>query len=303
MDVTNLFSDISMLFVVFAIAAIAGMISERAGVINISIEGYMIIGALVFSITGHYLSGKSNWMQLLAMVFAVAVCGVFSLLQSLSSIKLKSNQIISGTAINILAQGIAMFLATCGLFGNGTQIMSGFTKINLDGGSGIFTLYLIIGVILIALVGVYFTFTRVGKWHIAAGENPNALDAVGINVVKFRWSAATVSGALAGLAGCFFILFQRDNFVGTTNGYGYLALAVMIIGQWRTSYITIAGLAFATFFACAQRFAFSDQEWVKTNKDLVNTLPFVVSLIIMVGASKWSKVPKADGIPFDKSKR
>jgi ABC-type uncharacterized transport system permease subunit len=239
MDVTNLFSDISMLFVVFAIAAIAGMISERAGVINISIEGYMIIGALVFSITGHYLSGKSNWMQLLAMVFAVAVCGVFSLLQSLSSIKLKSNQIISGTAINILAQGIAMFLATCGLFGNGCTLLS----------------------------------------------------------------QELVNDTLQPVAGCFFILFQRDNFVGTTNGYGYLALAVMIIGQWRTSYITIAGLAFATFFACAQRFAFSDQEWVKTNKDLVNTLPFVVSLIIMVGASKWSKVPKADGIPFDKSKR
>jgi ABC-type uncharacterized transport system permease subunit len=307
MDATSLFTDVSFLFSIFAIASVAGMISERSGVVNIAIEGYMIIGALVFSISGTYMSEASNFSQIFSMLIAMVVCGLFSLLQSLSSIKLKSDQIIAGTAINVLAQGIGLYLATSGIFGNGTQIDSGFTSLKF-GGNTIFTFYLVLAVIILAVVGIYFTFTKIGKWHIAAGENPNALDAVGISVIKFRWGAATVSGALAGLAGCIFVIYQRNNFGGSTSGYGFLALAIMIVGQWRTSYITAASFVFSLFFAIAKELPHpqtmnSSYEWFKTNADLVSTFPFIISLLVMVGASKWSKVPKADGIPFDKAKR
>lgn len=309
MDVTSLFSNISLYFAIFLIASLSGMFSERSGVINIAIEGYMIIGALVYSILGSYMDSdrKHQNTQIIAMLGAMVVCGLFSVLQSYASIRLKANQIISGTAINILAQGIGLYLSTASIFGDSPlYIDSNYIVTSFDHNKQIFTLYLLIAIFIAAIIGVYFTFTKFGKWHISAGENPNALDSAGISVIRFRWGASTVSGMLAGLAGAMFVVcIGGAKFNGTTNGYGFLALAIMIVGRWRTSYVTLASLVFALFFALSKSLGVGSESsvWLANNSELVKALPFVVSLLVMVIFAKWSKPPKADGIPFDKSKR
>src|SRR5699024_7644233 len=133
MDASNLFHYASLFFVIFAIAAIAGMISERAGVINIATEGYMIIGALFYSLIGREIITYGNSTQLISMLLSMMICGVFSVLQSFISIRLKADQIIAGTAMNILAQGIGLFMVTSGLFGSSIFIASGYLTMKLGG--------------------------------------------------------------------------------------------------------------------------------------------------------------------------
>lgn len=304
-----LFSGLTGFFAIFVLASLAGMISERSGVVNVGIEGFMIIGALTFSISGYYLDpgGKNQNTQFLAMIIAMIVCAGFAMLHALSAIKYNANQIVSGTAINILAQGIALFLATSKLMGfsTGVYIESGYTIMSFDS-KNIFSIYLIIALIIALVIGMYFTFTKIGTRHAATGENPNAIDAAGISVLKYRYSAVAMSGALAGLAGAFFVIIKlQGKFMGSTQGWGFLALAIMIVGQWRSKYITGASFVFAFFFAFSRQAAYLNfvNDWVKSNATLFQVLPFVLSIATMVAVSKWSRPPKADGIPFDKSKR
>lgn len=308
-NITFLFSNTSLIFSIFIIAAIAGMISERAGVINVAIEGYMIIGGLTFSITGSLMNSDSQhgWTQILAILFAAIVCALFSMLQSLASIKLKANQIVAGTAINILAQGIGLYLATSSFFGTeATSITSNYLTMKFDGDKGIFTLYLVIAIVIAGVVGLYFTFTKVGIRHAATGENPNAIDAAGISVVKYRWGAAAMSGALAGIAGSIYVVgMVGGRFYGSTDGWGFLALAIMIVGQWRVKYISLGAFAFAIFFALSRSagIAIDMGSWINSNTTLFKAVPFIISILIMVAFAKWSKPPKASGVPYDKSKR
>ncbi|KAF5275456.1 hypothetical protein FQR65_LT16674 [Abscondita terminalis] len=215
MDVNSLFQYTAAFFIVLSLAGLAGMISERSGVVNIAIEGFMTFGALLFAI--------------LVVVFMGAI---MSLMHSFVAIKLKCDQIISGTAINLFMQGIGMFLVTSGVIGGDKTFIDGkYSLISIDSGN-IFTVYLFITIIITACTGFYFTFTRTGNRHIAAGENPNALDAVGISVIKYRFLAVAASGAVATLAGILFlILLKSSTFYGSVDGFGFIGLAIMIIGQ------------------------------------------------------------------------
>ncbi|AXK50764.1 ABC transporter permease [Spiroplasma alleghenense] len=300
---------ISGVFAIFLIASISGTLSERAGVVNISIEGFMTMGALSFAIAGSFMNstGNSNWTQIIALVIAMGVSGLFALLHGYASIKLKSNQVVVGTAINILAQGIALYLATSGALGSdGTRIPTNYAMISFDNNANIFNLYLIIAILIASITGVFFTFTKIGKRYAACGENPHAVDAAGINVIKYRYIAIIISGMLAGLAGAMFVVVEiSGSFRGSTAGWGFLALAIMIVGQWRVKYIVPSALLFSIMFGLGKYlWAINGvPESFATNQDLFKVLPFVGSLIVMVIFSKWSKAPKASGIPFDKSQR
>jgi len=297
----NLMGETSTFFVVFLLAALAAMFSERSGVVNIGVEGYMTIGALVFAVTTNMISNGNNWMQIIGLIPGVIAAGLFSFLHIFATLKLKCDQIISGTAINLLAQGIGLFIVTSGVMGS-TQWIQTFSSIISIDSFNILNIYLIISFFITATMGCYFIFTKTGKRHIAAGENPNTLEAAGINVNKYRFICIIISAVIAGFAGAVFVMARSAaSFQGSVNGFGFLGLAIMIAGQWRIKYISLFSLVFAVFFSVPNVLPvriswFPSGEWVRA-------LPFIFSLIAMVAISKFSKPPAAVGIPYDKSIR
>ncbi|QBQ07749.1 ribose/galactose ABC transporter permease [Spiroplasma gladiatoris] len=307
---TNLILEtISIYFVIFSLASLAGLISERSGIINVGIDGMMVIGALSYAIVGSklYKINSTTALQIIPIIFAMIVASIFALFHAFASIKLKADQIVSGTAINLFAQGIALFLTTTRGWteSNGTLITSNYSIISFFNSQNIFTFYLLITILITLISGLYFSFTRTGSRHIASGENPNAVSAAGINVIKYRCVAVLVSGMVAGLAGaCFVIIKNNGNFFGTVNGFGFIALAIMIVGQWKIRFTVTASFIFALFFTIGERiFYISNNQWIKNNSSLFNILPFFLSLITMMSISKFSKPPKSIGEVYDQAKR
>lgn len=295
----------SLIFVVLIFGALSGLVSERAGVVNIGIEGMMIIGALIFSMFGKNVGSHwGNWSQIIALVFAGLGGMAFASFHAFASITLKADQIISGVAINILAAAIALFVVQ--LPGNnGVILLSTVYSLPKVGSSDFFNLYLLLAVIVIVAIAVIFKYTKGGLRHISVGENPNASDAAGINVIRTRYRAVLISGFLAAIAGAIFVMYASQSFRGAVNGNGFVSLAILIFGQWRVPLIVVGAALFAIVETTAALISYQTgvSQWVANNKELFNTLPFVASLLVLVFTSKWSKSPKASGIPFNKSKR
>lgn len=293
----------SLIFVVLVLGALSGLISERAGVVNIGIEGMMIIGALAFASFGKNIgSSWGNWSQIIAFLIAGIAAMSFAIFHAFASITLKSDQIISGVAINILAAAIAVFVVQ--LPGNNGFIAIPYTLPKI-GTTEFFNLYLLLAIIIIVTIAIVLKHTKWGLRHIATGENPNAADAAGINVIKRRYIAVLISGFLAGLAGGVFTMYASQTFRGTVGGNGFISLAILIFGQWRVPLITIGAVLFAIVETTGSRIPYLPDiaPWVSNNSDLWSVLPFVTSLLVLVFTSRWSKTPKSLGIPFNKSKR
>lgn len=290
-------------------AALSGLVSEKAGVTNVAVEGMMIIGALVVSIGGTYINNGpgDNASQIWLLIVAGLVSGLFAMLHAFPSITLKANQVVSGTALNILALGIGLFLATAGYFGEQSMIIaSNYEPINLDGPSGSISIWLLVAVIIAIGLVFFFKFTKHGMRYSMVGENPNAIDAAGISVAKYRYLAVFLSGVLGGIGGGVYILTNvgGGTFGGTMMGYGFLGIAIMIFGQWKIHYMTIGAIIFSILFAFGQQIgAIADADWLKKSAMLFKVLPFVLTIGTMIIFSKKSKAPAAVGIPFDKSKR
>jgi len=295
----------SLIFVVLILGALSGLISERSGVVNIGIEGMMTIGALAFVTFGKNIGPIwGNWSQIVALLVAGIAGMAFAAFHAFASITLKSDQIISGVAINILAAAIALFVVQ--LPGNNGFIsLTNIYSLPKIGTSEFFNMYLLLAIIIIIIITIVLKHTKWGLQQTATGENPNAVDAAGINVIKRRYIAVLLSGLLAGLAGGIFPMYASETFRGTVNGNGFIALAILIFGQWRVPLITIGAALFAIVETTGARITFIPNlaPWVSDNADLWNILPFVASLLVLVFTSRWSKTPKSLGIPFNKSKR
>lgn len=288
---------------VLTFASLSGLISERAGVINIAIEGMMTIGALTTSILGTFfnkdIQNIQNETQYLAIIVGGLIAGVFALLHAYPSITLKSKQVISGTALNILALGIAVFLASSGFFGtNPTSIISHYFPINIG---SVFPVWLLIAIIVTIGIAIFFKFSKFGLRYTMVGENPYAVDAAGINVNKYRYVAIFCSGILAGLGGGVFIttIIGNGNFNGSVMGYGFLGMAIMIFGQWRIHYISIGIVLFSILFALGSRIGFVVEE-LSHSAIIFKIVPFALTLATMV-IFKKSNAPLAIGQPFDKT--
>lgn len=295
----------SLIFVVLIFGALAGLISERSGVTNIGIEGMMTIGALIFALFARGVgSSWGNWSQIIALLIAGLVGVLFAVLHAFAAITLKSDQIISGVAINILAAAIALFVVQLPAY-NGFIAFNTIYTLPKIGSSEFFNIYLLIAVILIIVVGLALKYTKWGLRHIATGENPNAADAAGIDVIKKRYAAVLLSGCLAAMAGAVFTMYASGTFRAVVNGNGFLAIAILIFGQWRVPLISLGAALFAIVETTGARISYQQgvSSWVVTNKEFFNTLPFIMSLLVLVFTSKWSKAPKALGVPFNKAKR
>ena len=296
------------------IAALGALYSERSGVTNIGLDGLMIVGSFVGALTVILLQDKLGgdtaiWVALLAATIAGVL---FSLLHAFASIHLNAEQIISGTAINMIAGALTMFLAR-NITGSGNiRIRQGFvpkdipvlSEIPIIGDFFFKNTYSSTWLVLIILAVATFILykTPFGMRLRACGEHPQAADAAGINVYKMRYIGVMVSGGFSALGGAIIIVTYAGEFNGNVGGLGFLALAALIFGQWKP--LGILGAAF--FFGFASTIANVSQvipELASYPQVVLKIFPYVMTLIALVIFSKSSRAPKAVGEPFDKGKR
>jgi ABC-type uncharacterized transport system permease subunit len=269
------------------LAATGGLLSERSGVINIALEGMMLAGAFG-SIVGASVTG-SPWAGALAGSVSGACLGA---VHGLWSIRFRADQIISGTAVNLLAIGGTGYFLHIIFGAHGSS--PGVTKLPLLGFGSIRlhpTVYL--SVILVLVVACLLARTAWGLRLRAAGEKPEALVAAGISVNRLRFVAVVLSGALAGLAGAHLALADLSQFVERmTAGRGFIALAALIVGRWKPSGVLIACL----FFGVAEAIADGFQGYGSSiPSQAYLALPFVLTMIVLAGFVGKSRPPAALG--------
>ena len=298
------------------IVALGGMFSERSGVVNIALEGIMIIGAfagvLFISTFQHLLPGQP--ILLIAVLVSASAGILISLAHAYASINMKADQIISGTAINMFAGAFAIYVART--IGNVQQIrfnnefhipnVPGLGNIPIIGPLFFQNAFITTYIGMIILVASWYVIfkTKLGLRLRACGEHPQAADSVGISVKKMRYTGVMLSGALAGIGGLVFIVPNSVVFDGTVSGYGFLALAVLIFGQWKPWRILFAAFFFGSFRALS--ITSSVIPWM-TRMDIPQNyyrmLPFIATLVVLVFTSKRSQAPRAAGVPYDAGKR
>lgn len=302
------------------LVALGGMFSERSGVINIGLEGIMLFGAFFGALYVYNVQGTNMGPQtiLLTGMIVAAVSGfVYSLLLSFAAVTMKANQTITGTSINMLIPALVLLFSKMFFNSDGITTNVRFFIREVPGLSDIpvlgplfftrtyITVY--IGLFLLVVSTIIFYKTRFGLRLRACGEHPQAADSVGINVYFMRYAGVSLSGILGGIGGFFYSIGVMDgNVNGNTGvaGFGFLALAVMIFGQWKPLRIFFAAL----FFAFLRTLAYSvalipflnnlgiDQTYYKM-------LPYVATMVVLAFTSSKSRAPKAEGIPYDKSQR
>lgn len=298
------------------IVAIGAMYSERSGVINIALEGIMVMGAFVgiFFINIFQDSISGQLLLILAVLIAGAVGGIFSLLHAFASINMKADQTISGTALNMFAPAFAIYVAR--MIQGSQQIPFTDTfyiaKVPVLGsipviGPMLFqncyiTTFIGIGIFLVAAFAI--KKTRFGLRLRACGEHPGSADSVGVNVAGIRYAGVIISGVLAGIGGLVFVVPTSTNFNATVAGYGFLAIAVLIFGQWRSGKILMAAFFFGIMKTLASAYsAIPVLKSLPIPNEIYKTIPYIATLIVLIFSSKNSQAPRAEGIPYDKGSR
>jgi simple sugar transport system permease protein len=289
--------------------AMAGLWAERSGVTNIAIEGMMLTGAC-FGFLAYTLLSQNNWgtgeSQAIGIAFAVLAGGLIAALHAWLSITFKTNQIVSGTVINILAIGLTSYLRRDVLVNadtaRGTLALlpiPGLSEIPVLGpalfnGKPIFySMFFIVG-----LTHLIMYYTRWGLRTRAVGENPHAADTLGINVNRNRWINVIISGMIAGLAGAWYTLETTGSFDDQmTSGQGFIALAAMIFGNWTPFGAFGGGLLFGFSVALGQRFQFLG---VPIPPQFLQMVPYLITIVVLAGLIGKATPPKADGIPYEK---
>ena len=312
------------------LVALGGMYSERSGVINLALEGIMIIGALASTLFLQALDaagwGESVFTSQLGVVLAALIAGiagmVFSLLLAFAAINLRADQTIGGTALNIFAPAFCVVVAWAvqgqGITDIAIPTWTRWTPeqlhimgaVNQDFLPSLFKKFFItIPIALILFLVAWFVLykTRFGLRMRACGEHPQAADSVGINVYKMRYAGVMISGFLGGIGGLAYVLVIGSSFSADVGGYGFLALAVMIFGNWKRLEIFFCSIFFALFKVVGTYYTLipflPNFKGVEKVSNIYNMLPYVVTMIVLIATSKSSQAPKAEGIPYDKGSR
>ena len=327
------------------IVALAGVFAERSGIINLALEGIMIFGAFIGVLFVRSMQNfevftaavkAGDWvtlqgLEIMAMLVSAAMGAIFSLLLSFASINLKANQTIGGTALNLMAPALVLFLVRILANQNTLQMATGDaaswfmikkTTLGFDkradlgflGETFLHKVYLAtyLCILIFVLLSILLYKTRFGLRLRACGENPQAADSLGINVYKMRYAGTTISGALAGMGGFVYALTTANCTAnGDVAGFGFLALAVMIFGNWKPLNIAGASLLFGMFKCIAAAYSSIDINGdgvyllaeLGISTHLYRMLPYLVTLAVLAFTSKKSRAPKAEGIPYDKGSR
>ncbi|MCE4048245.1 MULTISPECIES: ABC transporter permease [Bacillaceae] len=295
--------------------ALGGNFSERAGVVNIGLEGLMLMGAfssIVFNLT--FADSLGAWTPWVALLCAMVVGAVFSLLHAVASITFRADQTVSGVAINLLAAGLAMFLVKL-IYDKGqtATIQYSFKKVDIPVLKDIpvigelffqntyWTSYL---AIIVAIISWFVMFkTPFGLRLRAVGEHPMAADTMGINVTKMRYIGVVLSGALGGIGGGVFAQSITNDFTHSTiSGQGFMALAALIFGKWNP----LGAMGAALFFGFAQSLSIvgSSLPFLENIPNVYLLIaPYVLTIIALTGFIGRADAPKASGVPYIKGSR
>ena len=300
---------------VLILVALGGCISEHSGVINLGLEGIMVMGAMGGALAMRYLpAGSPAIVIILGVVLAAALIGMlYSALLAVACINFKADQTIVGTALNMLGIAAAtVIVKAINTAANPDDVSSVIQYaipkqallVNINGFE--FNWFMVITLVALILVYVMLYKTRFGLRLLACGEHPQAADSVGINVYKMRWAGVLISGALGGLGGIVFITagVSEWRFEYGVAGFGFLSLAVMIFGAWHPIKIALAALLFGMFRALSNVYmGFDLLASLNIPSQVYNMLPYIISLIVLAFTSEKSRAPKAEGIPYDKGSR
>lgn len=319
MDILFLVVQQTMFFSIpLLIVALGGLYTERGGVTNIALDGMMIMGGFTSILFINFVQDSMSGQLLLLIAIAIAlVTGcVFSLLHAYASINMKADQIISGTALNMFAPAFAIYVARM-IQTNGVQQITFNNTFRIDsvpvlgdipiiGGlffqNAYITTYIGFVILIVAVIVLYRT--KFGLRLRACGEHPHAADSVGINVYRMRYAGVMISGALAGLGGLVFVIPTSTQFNATVSGYGFLALAVMIFGQWKPLRVLFAAFFFGLMKTIASAYSVIPiLSTLSISSDVYKMVPFIATLVVLAFSSKSSQAPKAVGIPYDKGSR
>ena len=301
---------------VLLLVALGGCFAERSGVINIGLEGIMVIGALGGALVMKFMPVS---VGTLAMVVSTIVASslfgmIFSLLLAVAAINFKADQTITGTAMNMLATAGATVavkaMNTAASGGNDVSSDIAYTQAKdllvVRLGNFEMNWFMIVAAVLLVVSYVVLFKTRFGLRLRSCGEHPQASASVGIDVLKMRYAGVLISGILGGLGGIVYItagvsIWKFENGVA---GFGFLALAVMIFGAWHPLKIALAALLFGFFRALGNVYSGFDFMMALNLPSVVyNMLPYIISLVVLAFTSKKSRAPKAEGIPYDKGTR
>ena len=327
------------------VVALAGIFAERSGIINLALEGLMIFGAFVGVLFvrlvqqwGWFEAAKAAgdiWsmqgFMFLAMLAAALLSAVFSLLLAFAAINLRADQTIGGTAMNLMAPALVLFLIRIIANQNTLQMATGDSaswfmikkshfgygrteQMGFLGDTFLNKVYLATYICLLVYVvlSIILYKTKFGLRLRACGENPQAADSLGINVYKMRYSGVLISGALAGMGGFVYALTTANcSSNGDVAGFGFLALAVMIFGNWKPLNTAGAAMLFGLFKCIAASYASLDINGdgiyllkdLNINANFYRLLPYLITLVVLAFTSKNSRAPKAEGIPYDKGTR
>ncbi|WP_033160080.1 ABC transporter permease [Mycoplasmoides alvi] len=294
------------------LAILSGYLSERVGIVNIAINGMMTFGSLFFMIFSNVFfklipnNNAYEWTFLLSFLISSLLSTVVGILFALATVKLKADHVIAGTGINLLSTGIGLIIADRSSTLFGTSVLSNRyvpKTIIFSGENGGIRLEslicFLIAMLIIVLVYLIMNFTRLGLRYRACGENPNAVDAQGVNVIKYQWIGLMVVGAIAGLSGSLFAFaYTNAKFTGDVNGLGFIAIALLIVSSWKIIPGTIIGLAFALLLAYTQQTLGNVSIGY-----MLRMIPFIVTLVVMLLFGKFIKGPKSAGLHFDKGLR
>lgn len=299
---------------VLILVALGGCFSEHSGVINLGLEGIMVIGAMAGALTMSAIEGLPGFLIIVITVLISAAAGmIYSLLLAVASINFKADQTIIGTAMNMLGTALAtVVVKAINTAHNPDDVSSNVQYIQskkaflINIGNFQINYFMIITLILLIVAYIVLYKSRFGLRLMACGEHPSAADSVGINVYRMRYAGVLISGALGGLGGIVYITagVSEWKFEYGVAGFGFLALAVMIFGQWKPHRIAIAALVFALFRALSNVYSgIGILNSLNIDSKVYNMLPYIISLVVLALTSKNSKAPKAEGIPYDKGSR
>lgn len=301
--------DLTFLFTAILLAgALSGYLSERAGIVNLGIDGMMCIGALFFGIYSStaFWGGRPPFATIIiALLLTMISTMIMGAMHAFVCIHLKADHTIAGTAINLVGLALATFLNPT----LSNVLNPGDSKITcqynsclpLAGGSLPGSSIIIFSAILLIAIAIFIVVnkTKVGLRFKAVGENPNAVDAQGISVIKYQWVSVLLSSAMAGLAGGLF-LFKVHIFYGDVQSMGYLSLAILITGGWRVPKICVFALVFAMFNAAAGTTTFTQ---LGIPQLVVFSIPYIITLVVLLFSGRKNLAPAHSGIPFEKGMR
>jgi simple sugar transport system permease protein len=272
-------------------AALGGFFSERSGVIQIGLEGLMLVGAFVAAVIVH--ATHSPWLGALSAILAG---GGLAAVYAWFVVNLRSNQIVAGTAVNLLALGLTPFLSKI-FYGSA----GGTPALPLE--ARFQTAPICAAWILVGIVALWLRYTPSGLWVRFAGENPEALESAGIRVNRVRWATVILSGVLAGLGGASLSICLSSSFSrNMTSGRGFMALAALIFGKWRPLPAALA----CVLFGCADALQIRLQGVVLWGSEpvpvqFIQVLPYLLTVMVLAGFVGQSRAPRALGLPFTRA--